>query len=46
MKAHTDKKTRYRGLAKNNAQLYSLFGLANLVVAKRRLTALHGAGAS
>ena len=40
------KKTRYRGLAKNHAQLYSLFGLANLVMAKRRLPALHGAGAS
>ena len=40
------KKTRYRGLAKNHAQLYSLFGLANLAMAKRRLLALHGGGAS
>jgi IS5 family transposase len=31
------KKTRYKGLAKNEAQLYSLFGLANLVLAKKRL---------
>ena len=31
------KKVRYRGLAKNKAQLYSLFGLANLVLAKKRL---------
>ena len=34
------KKTRYRGLAKNEAQLYSLFGLANLVLAKKRLMAM------
>ncbi len=31
------KKTRYKGLAKNTAQLYSLFGLANLVIAKKKL---------
>ncbi len=31
------KKVRYKGLAKNEAQLYSLFGLANLVIAKKRL---------
>ena len=31
------RKTRYRGLAKNNAQLLSLFGLANLVLARRYL---------
>ena len=31
------KKVRYKGLAKNTAQLYSLFGLANLVMAKSRL---------
>ncbi len=30
------RKTRYRGLAKNTAQLFSLFGLANLVLAGRR----------
>ena len=40
------KKVRYKGLAKNHAQLLSLFGLANLVIAKRRLLALHGGGAS
>lgn len=33
------KKTRYRGLAKNTAQLYSLFALANLVIAKKPLLA-------
>jgi IS5 family transposase len=33
------RKTRYRGLAKNNAQLLSLFGLANLVLARRYLGA-------
>jgi IS5 family transposase len=31
------KKARYKGLAKNTAQLYSLFGLANLVIAKNKL---------
>ena len=31
------RKTRYRGLAKNNAQLFTLFGLANLVLARRYL---------
>lgn len=42
------KKTRYKGLAKNEKQLYSLFGLANLVIAKKRLMALanQGIGAS
>jgi hypothetical protein len=30
-------KVRYKGLAKNKAQLYSLFGLANLVIAEKRL---------
>ena len=40
------KKTRYKGLAKNEAQLYSLFGLANLVLAKKRLMALQAAGMS
>jgi IS5 family transposase len=39
------KKTRYRGLAKNHAQLFSLFGLANLMLAKKRLLAIHGTGA-
>jgi IS5 family transposase len=40
------KKTRYRALAKIHAQLYSLFGLANLVMAKMRLLAMRGGGAS
>ena len=40
------KKTRYKGLAKNEAQLFSLFGLANLVIAKRPLLATHARGAS
>ena len=31
------RKTRYRGLAKNEAQLYSLFGLGNLFLVRRRL---------
>jgi IS5 family transposase len=31
------KKARYKGLAKNTAQLYSLFGLGNLVIAKNKL---------
>ncbi len=34
------KKARYKGLAKNEAQLFSLFALANLVIAKRSLLAL------
>jgi IS5 family transposase len=29
------RKTRYQGLAKNTAQLFSLFGLANLMLARR-----------
>ena len=46
------KKARYKGLAKNGAQLYSLFGLANLVIAKKLLMNLvaqnvsQGTGAS
>lgn len=40
------KKVRYRGLAKNTAQLYTLFGLANLLIAKRRRFALDAQGAS
>ena len=40
------KKVRYRGLAKNGAQLFTLFGLANLLIAKRSLFALHTQGAS
>ena len=33
-----NRKTRYRGLAKNTAQLFTLFGFANLVLAGRRFT--------
>ena len=33
------RKTRYRGLAKNAAQLHTLFALANLVLARRTLLA-------
>jgi IS5 family transposase len=33
------RKTRYRGLAKNGHQLHTLFGLANLVIGARRITA-------
>ena len=40
------RKTRYRGLAKNTAQLFSLFGFANLVLAKRGLLKLNTQGAS
>ncbi len=31
------RKTRYKGMAKNNAQMFSLFGLANLLLARRWL---------
>ena len=40
------RKTRYKGLAKNNAQLFTLFGMANLMLAGRRLMALDARGAS
>jgi transposase, IS5 family len=40
------RKARYRGMAKNAAQLFALFGWANLMLAKRRLSALHAQGAS
>ena len=40
------KKARYWGLAKNTAQMFTLFALANLVIAKRRLFALNAQGAS
>jgi IS5 family transposase len=33
------RKTRYRGLAKNTAQLMTLFGFVNLVLARRWLLA-------
>ena len=32
-------KTRYRGLAKNRAQLFTLFALGNLFLVKRKLMA-------
>ena len=32
-------KTRYRGLAKNRAQLFTLFALGNLFLVSRRLLA-------
>ena len=40
------RKTRYRGLAKNTAQLFSLFGFANLVLARRALLSANTQGAS
>jgi len=40
------RKARYKGLAKNAAQLFSLFGLANIVIARKRLLALHARGVS
>jgi len=40
------RKVRHRGLAKNTAQFYTLLGLANLLIAKGRLLALHAQGAS
>lgn len=40
------RKTRYRGLAKNAAQLFSLFGLANLMRARKHLLACDTRGAS
>jgi transposase, IS5 family len=40
------RKTRYRGLAENNAQLFTLFGVANLILARRLLGAAHAQLAS
>lgn len=40
------RKTRYRGLATNEAQLFSLFGLVKLVLAHKKLMAPDGRGAS
>lgn len=40
------RKTRYKGLAKNTAQLMTLFGLANLFLARRWLLAADGKVAS
>jgi len=39
------RKTRYRGLEKNTKQLYTLFGLANLVLARRWLLVPQGQSA-
>lgn len=39
------RKARYRGLAKNLAQLFSLFALANLVLARKRLLGFPTRGA-
>jgi IS5 family transposase len=38
------KKVRYKGLAKNEAQLYTLFALANLVIAKKKIMAVAAQG--
>ena len=40
------RKVRYRRLKKNTAQLQILFALANLVIAKRQLLAIHSQGVS
>ena len=40
------RKVRYRGLAKNTAQLMTLFGLANLFLARRWLLVTQGEVAS
>ena len=40
------RKVRYKGLAKNHAQLFSLFGLANLVLATRCEGQVNRAGTS
>ncbi len=39
------RKDRYKGLAKNQAQLFSLFGLANLVLPTRCKGRVNGASA-
>lgn len=36
------RKVPYKGLAKDTAQLFSLFALANLVIARNRLRSIHG----
>ena len=40
------RKVRYKGLAKNTAQLHTLFALANLVTAKKALLGYSSQGAS
>ena len=37
-------KTRYRGLAKNRAHIFTLFALVNLFLMRRRLMASGGEG--
>ena len=36
------RKTRYRGLRKNAAQVYTLFALANFYMARKKLIAVAG----
>ena len=38
-KKKTTRKVRYRGLAKNAAQLFTLFALANVYLARKELIA-------
>ena len=40
------RKVRYKGLAKNEAQLFTLFGLANLMLARRHFAGVYGRGTS
>jgi IS5 family transposase len=40
------RRTRYKGLAKNTSQLFSLFAIANLVIGKNRLQSVHGSNTS
>lgn len=40
------RKVRYKQLLKNTAQLFSLFALANLVIARNRLRSTHGSSPS
>jgi IS5 family transposase len=40
------RKVRYKGLAKNTAQLFRLFALANLVIAKNLLRSAYGGNPS
>lgn len=40
------RKVRYKGMVKNQGQLFALFGLANLVLAKRSLLDIQARGAS
>nr|WP_249178727.1 transposase [Burkholderia vietnamiensis] len=40
------RKVRYKGLLKNTVRLFSLFVLANLVIARNRLRSIHGSDPS